>query len=435
MTKKIAVLSVFSMMVVVFAFALSSCSFKHRSGDFYYKVEDGEATITLYVGEDEHVVVPESLDGNPVVAIGRDAFYACDRVRSVTLPDSVASIGSESFGYCHALERVNLGNGIREIDQYAFYDSEGMVFNEYENGYYLGNEETPFLALISVRFKDVEAFTIHPDAVTISENAFEACTLLREIVIPEGVTAICDEAFSFCSSLETVYIPQSVETLYSTSFLKCESLVEFVVPDKNPYFKSVNGVLFSRDGTRLIKYAAGKKDTLYRVADGTVKMEAYAFQGANNLTEVVLPDSIEQIEKGSFWGCENLEKISLGNSLKGIGETAFYNCDSLTEIVVPDSVEQIGERAFAYSDTLETVTIGSSVTNMNSAAFSGCVSLREVIFRDPEGWRVDRTKDSPRGKIDLSDPKKNAQNFTGEYAPYQWRKKTYFYEYFFDLFS
>ena len=304
---------------------LPSCTrrvIEYQFGDYRYTVETQEVTITEYSGDATDVTVPESIDGMPVVAIGRSAFHNCDKMKSLTLPDSVIKIGGLAFNKCYSLEHVTLGRGIREIDYSPFANCEKMIYNEYENGLYVGNDENPYFALVSMT-SNSKKIEIHPDAIVVCGSALEYCRSLCELVFPEGVVSIGSFAMQSCLSLETVYIPKSVESIGLLAFQNCDSIQKIVVSDENPHFKSVDGSLFSRDGSRLIKYATGQNVISYRIPDSTVIIEDFAFANAKHLTEVILPDSVEKIGHSAFIHCENMQSIHLGNALKKIGGQAF----------------------------------------------------------------------------------------------------------------
>lgn len=424
MKKVFATLS-FLLTITLGIICFSSCANNvFQSGDYRYTVENNEVTIKKYIGNDEEVAVPESIDGMPVIAIGDAAFNACDNIRSVTIPDSVVKMGPLVFSKCYSLENVTLGRGVREIGFSPFSFCEKVIYNEYENGYYIGNSENPYLALVSIISKDVEAITIHPDTVVICGSAMEGCHFIRELVFPDSVVSIGSYALSYCSSLETVYIPESMELIENSVFDYCNSLLNIVVSDNNPHFKSIDGSLFSRDGTSLIQYTLGREDGFYRIPDGTVIIKSGAFENAKHLTEIVISDSVEEIRVNAFYRCKNLRNVQLGNSLKIIGSGAFQSCSSLTEITIPDSVEELHNAAFNMCKNLESVVIGSGVVSLDTDVFSGCDALNSVTFRAPEGWRVTPAFSIFSEKVDLSDPQKNADYLTGEYCGYYWGNKS-----------
>ena len=425
MKKALSLLS-FLLTITLCALCFSACMNEmreFRSGDYRYTVENDEVTITQYTGNDAEVTVPGSIKGMPVVAIDSTAFHHCDNMRSVTIPDSVVRIGGLAFSKCYALEHVTLGRGIREIDFSPFSFCEKMIYNKYKNGYYVGNEENPYLALVSMASEDAETVTIHPDTVVVCGSAMKGCSSLRELFVSDAVVSIGSYAFSYCSSLETLYIPESVESIGHMAFEHCDSLLNIVVSDKSPHFKSVDGILFSHDDTRLIKYTAGQNVSSYSIPNGVLIIEDYAFENAKQLTEVVLSDSVEEIGHSAFIHCENLRNIQLGNSLKRIGGQAFGFCSSLTAITIPDSVEELSYSVFSYCDNLESAVIGCGVIQLDTEIFDDCDALSEVTFRDPEGWEVKTAFSIRSEEVDLSDPRKNADYLTDEYCEYYWHKK------------
>ena len=425
MKKALSLLS-FLLTITLCALCFSACMNgirEFRFGDYRYTVENDKVTITQYTGNDAEVTVPGSIKGMPVVAIDSDAFHHCYNMRSVTIPDSVVRIGSFAFSECYALEHVTLGRGIREIDFSPFSFCKKMIYNKYKNGYYVGNEENPYLALVSMASEDAETVTIHPDTVVVCGSAMKGCSSLRELFVSDAVVSIGSFAFSYCSSLETLYIPESVESIGHMAFEHCDSLLNIVVSDKSPHFKSVDGILFSHDGTRLIKYTAGQNVSSYSIPNGVLIIEDYAFENAKQLTEVVLSDSVEEIGHSAFIHCENLRNIQLGNSLKRIGGQAFGFCSSLTAITIPDSVEELSYSVFSYCDNLESAVIGCGVIQLDKEIFRDCDALSEVTFRDSDGWEVKTAFSIRSEEVDLSDPRKNADYLTDEYCEYYWHKK------------
>lgn len=204
-------------------------------------------------------------------------------------------------------------------------------------------------------------------------------------------------------------------------FERFPSLCNIVVAEDNPHFKSVDGALLSGDGSRLIKYATDRTDSIYHIPDGTVTIDRLAFEAANNLTQVIFPDSVELVWHQAFYGCENLADIQLGKELKMIDGQAFGSCRSLTEVIIPDGTEKLACNTFNYCENLETVVIGSGVTTLEPDVFSGCDALREVTFKDPKGWKYGPLYHLPKS-IDISDPEQNVKNLTGKYKAFGWFK-------------
>ena len=425
MKKRTSALLVLILATALCALCLPSCAYgedrEYRFGTYRYTVENEQVTITKYTGAAANVTVPESIDGMPVVAIGDQAFDNLLLLKSVTLPDSIVRIDFWAFHDCPLLERITLGRGVRVIGSYLLASCDNVIYNEYEGGYYVGNDENPYMALVSVASTEAQAFTFHPDTVLICGGALRGCYKLRDIAFPDGVLSLGTAALEYCSSLETVRLPKSVESIGSWVFERCKSLQSIVVAEDNPHFKSVDGALLSGDGSRLIKYAGARTDGIYHIPDGTVTIDRLAFERANHLTRVIFPDSVEMIGHQAFLECENLADIQFGKGLKMIDGQAFGFCSSLTEVVIPDSVEELSYSVFSECKSLETVVIGSGVTSLGHEAFLGCDALREVTFKDPGGWKYGSMYRFPKS-IDVSDPEQNAKYLTGEYRGFAWFK-------------
>ena len=420
MKKKLFILLPVLLVTVLCVLALPSCGGyrEYRQGAYRYTVENGEATITEYIGTDANVTIPGTIGGKPVVAIGTDAFADQLTLKSVTLPDSVTRIEFGAFFRCGALESVTLGEGISEIDALVFSHCDKLAYNEYENGSYLGSPENPYLALVRMS-PTVETAVFHPDTRVICGEAFKDCDKLKDLIIPEGILSIGGFALP---SLKTISFPATMEHIDSLAFHDCHTPSEITVAEGNTVYKSVDGNLFSYDGTRLIRYASGKEDTTYTVPDGTVIIEGNAFEYAKHLTEVILPDSVEEIGDQAFLYCENLKTLPLGKGLRIIGGQAFGYCESLTEVTIPDHVEELSYSVFAGCEKLETVVIGSGVTWLGDEIFRGCDALREVVFKDPDGWKAGTMYTIIPKRMDLSDPEQNVKYLRDEFDFYQWKK-------------
>lgn len=172
---------------------------------FEYRIVGGEAWITGYrekflaAGESYDMVIPQAIEGCTVTRIEKEAFRDC-RMRSVTVPDGVHTIGEGAFTGC-SMESVSLPDSVTKIGASAF---------------------SACTKLKSIRI---------PDGVTeICENTFDGCGALTEALIPEGVTSIGRYAFSHCSALTSITIPESVEFIGDMAFCYCLSLKQVIIP-------------------------------------------------------------------------------------------------------------------------------------------------------------------------------------------------------------
>jgi len=225
-------------------------------------------------------------------------------------------------------------------------------------------------------FGDVEIpATIDGYPVTaIGKNAFDNCTYLTTIDIPDSVTIIEDKAFSGCTNLCMLYMGKSVAVIGNEAFSGCNSLTDVYIEDINAWCK-----IDFKEKSNPMEYA---QRAYIRAADGNVLTEISldnsvteipdgTFKNITYLTSIVIPDSVTTIGASAFSNCEGLTSVAIGGGVLSIGDSAFNNCDGLTSITIPDSVITIEDRAFYSCDGLSTVTIGDGVTTIGDYAFCG----------------------------------------------------------------
>ena len=170
-------------------------------GDYDYTVlDDGTVVISKYIGSDEEVTIPSTIDGKKVTSIGDYAFKGCTSLTSVTIPDSVTSIGKSAFCDCTSLTSVTIPDSVTSIGDSAFEEC---------------------LSLTSINI---------PDSVTsIGDDAFAYCESLTSVTIPDSVTSIGYRTFGYCTSLTSVTIPNSVTSIGDYAFVGCESLTSVTI--------------------------------------------------------------------------------------------------------------------------------------------------------------------------------------------------------------
>jgi len=417
----------------------------------------------------ESVAIP-----NHVNRIEALAFDGCSALSSVTLSNQLTYLGGGAFADCESLQHLVLPETLEEIgvgvlirtpvSEIVLPKSLKSVIDQQIIGLDIINEETqsfvtagysrepksPFdgSGVKSVIFENgIETIpdgilshmaqiteVIIPDSVTsIGAEAFCRCSNLRSITIPYGVTSIGSEAFDDCDSLTRVTIPNSVTSIGKCAFWFCDSLTEITIPDSvtsigneaftacpalteitvaeaNQTYKSLDGVLFSKDGKELIccpggksgeyvipadvtsiaehAFAFCKKVTGVTIPDSVTSIGKWAFYDCESLTSVTIPKGVKYILEDTFNYCESLTSVTIPKSVTYIGDWAFSNCKSLTSVTIPDRVRTICQRVFQNCSGLKTVTIGSSVNYIGLEAFDDCSSLTEIRFRGsaPDFW-------------------------------------------------
>ena len=336
--------------------------FSDESCSITNELADGTLAIK-YAGRDKTYVIPAEIDGKRVTKIDYAAFSYCDNLESITIPDSVTSIDYSAFRGCSNLTRITIPDSVTYIGDSAFYGCRSL---------------TSIMIPDSVRTIDGYAFqdctslkSIKiPNSVTsISSCAFYGCTSLTSITIPDSVTSIENDAFTNCTSLTSITIPNSVTYISGGDFSGCASLTAINVTTGNQSYASANGVLYSKDKTKLIYYPKGKKDKNCKIPDGVMSIDSKAFANNTTLTSVTIPNSVTSIGGGAFVGCTSLTSITIPNSVTSIDSYTFSGCTNLTSITIPDSVTEIGWGAFVDCISLKNVTIPKSVTGIYDNAF------------------------------------------------------------------
>ena len=210
----------------------------------------------------------------------------------------------------------------------------------------------------------------------IGDGAFNYIKRLDVVTIPDSVTTIGAEAFVDCYFLSSVEIGSNVATIGDRAFVGCD-IETLKVDESNNFYKSVDDVIYTKDGTTLVRYAAGKDDTSFEIPTGVTIIGKYAFEDCNNLTAVTMPDSVITIEDDGFSNCVRLTSVTLSNCLTTIGDEAF-SYSGLTNVTLPDSVTTIGNSAFYYNE-FSSITIPKGVTSIGDGAFAHCEYLQSIV--------------------------------------------------------
>lgn len=198
-----------------------------------------------------------------------------------------------------------------------------------------------------------------PNSVTsIQQGAFSNCSGLSSITIPSSVTSIENTAFWGCSGLTSITIPSSVTSIGVNVFYNCTGLTDITVDSNNSSFCSESGVLFNKDKTTLIYYPLGKNDSSYTIPDGVTVIEQYAFYCNSKLTSVTIPSGVTSIGEMAFRECSGLTSVIVPSSVTSIEYNAFWCCFNLI-IYIPGGIT-IGIDAFYSTAAKITYTVDSS---------------------------------------------------------------------------
>ena len=321
---------------------------------------------------------------NSVKSIGNRAFYECKSLQSITIPNSVTSIGKEAFSCCESLQSITIPNSVKSIGNYAFRNCESLQSVTIPNSVTkIGNEAfwgcdslqsvtipNSVTSIGNKAFNDcksLQSITIPNSVKSIGDGAFRECDSLQSITIPNSVTSIGEGAFSTCVSLQSVTIPNSVKSIGNYAFRNCESLQSVTIP---------NSVTSIEDHA----FSGCESHQSVTIPNSVKSIGKEAFSGCVSLQSITIPNSVTKIEDDAFWGCKSLQSVTIPNSVKSIGKKAFSGCKSLESITIPNSVTSIGDDAFWNCKSLQSVTIPNSVTSIGDGTFCWCESLQSVTI-------------------------------------------------------
>ena len=272
--------------------------------------------------------------------IGPYNFYYCTALESVSIPQSVTTIGEQAFFGCKALLSVTIPSNVTSIGQYAFSECEGLT-----------SATINATALTTIpkdcfsRCKKMESVTIPSSVTTMGEGAFYECYVLNNVTLPENLTVIPDYGFGHCEALTSITIPSKVESIGKYAFQYCSQLETVDL----------------------------KPTTMTAIGQN-------AFDVCTKLTEFHVPEEITTLGQSVFWGCTSLQSLELPSTLTTIGNRFCYNCSSLTSITFPDGLTSIGDDAFNGCKMLDNITLPASITTLGSNVFKSCERAENVTF-------------------------------------------------------
>lgn len=363
------------------------------NAEYDYEIYGAKAVITKYKGTGSKITVPAAIGTATVTEIDTLAFNNCQTITSIVIPNTVTNIGADVFRDCINLKSVTLPDGLTKLGLDAFASCSSLT-----------------------------TINLPASLTELKLGTFNSCTSLTEITIPAGITTIETDVFFNCTGLSTITLPKSVAMISGGAFSGCSNLASIYVAADNPSFASIDGILYSKDKSTIVRYPSGKTAPSFAIPDGVKMIAPYAFSRDKTLKNVIIPgsvtkigmyaflesgltgvkvpDSVVELGKGAFfnnlnltsavigngvpeldqtfWGCTKLKNVSLGTGVKYIVQ-AFQGCSSLTGINIPNSVTQLGLSAFQGCTSLKGLALPYSVTVLKQQVFSGS-GLEKIWF-------------------------------------------------------
>ena len=324
---------------------------------------------------------------NSVTSIGYSAFFRCSGLTSVTIPSSVTSIGWMAFRDCSGLKYVTFPGHINFKNNFdSTYDIDTVIIAGGSDSICTSS----FLGCSKIKYISI------PNSVTsIGESAFSCCSGLTSITIPSSVTKIGNGTFYRCTNLASVSLSHGLDSIGSNNFYSddkgafedCTSLTSINIPNSVRYI-----------GKNAFSSCSGL--TSITIPNSVTKIENGTFKNCTRLTSVNLSNGLESIGsnyygEGVFEGCTSLTSINIPNSVTKIQNGTFKNCTRLTSVNLSNGLESIGsnyygEGVFEGCTSLTSINIPNSVTSIRMRAFSGCSGLNSVAVHWQRPLRIDR---------------------------------------------
>lgn len=319
----------------------------------------GDLTLLLYSDYVEvsdcnisatSVKIPSKMGGKPVRVIGERAFYGCTNLQSVTISENVQIIGDNAFAYCSALTELALPESVTAIGDSAFYGCSGLTSLPLP---------TQLLQIGTSAFDGCTGLTsleLPASVTTLGDNVFAGCTSLQQITVADGNSVFTSVDGVLLNQAQTTLIrypiakggssytvPTTVTELAPFAFESCTSLTDIALPNM---LRNIGAWALANTGL-----------TALNMPNGVRAVEDHAFCACTALTDVKLSSNLQALGTGAFWGCTALSSVVLPSRLQSISYCLFYGCTNLRAVTVPASVQTIEDEAFSGNSNQIAVTV------------------------------------------------------------------------------
>lgn len=335
------------------------------SGDWEYKIYDSyDSTIeiTKYNGNDTELKVPETIDGHKVASISQFAIDY-EPLTTITFPKTIESIGSSGQEFRKGKNLISIKVEDSKYGDKYWTDEDGTLYSYYMK--HTDQDKTEYKDYLTLIYcpkaRNSKSYKIDDRVTAIDSDAFANCYNLEEVKLGNGVQKIATGAFKKCTSLTSLDFPKNVKKIGYNAFVYCDKLVSYNVDKDNDSYCDLDGVLYTKDKTKLVSYPRGKE--------------------AADQTYVVDP-SCKELGPNAF-STYKLEKIILPNGLLKIGSFAL-DCYNLKSIEIPDTVTTLERWILGSNSTIKQLVLPASITTIEyGGALDGMWELQYLYLSGP----------------------------------------------------
>ncbi len=388
MKKFFSLLLTLSLLLALFAGMGGTASAEDYYGDHYSAFDNGDGTCTIAYSYDyayaTEIHVPNYVNGMRVTDLNFHCFEGFTQLETLILPEHLRYIREGMFSGCYNLKSIRIPASVTRIDDDAFY---GSSLSEIK----VASGSKTFCSVDGVLFtkdmrtllfyppeKTAQSYTIPNGVKKIAAWAFEGCGYLTAVTIADSVESIGDYAFAYCGNSSGIRFTLPAQVSY-VGIEALASASAISVDSKNLYYASKNGILFSKDMTKLVQYPARSAARSYTIPDTVTEIGVAAFALAANLQTIAIPDCVVAIDTAAF-SESGLVSVAIPQGVQELPAAAFNSCYELEQVILPDHLTAIGEYAFAYCESLTEVEIPFGITQISSGLFYECSSLTSLVI-------------------------------------------------------
>ena len=356
-----------------------SYSFGKKGGDLFFKIQtNADITVSISDNAQDWILHPTTRSMNVQSLYFEIATCNGEEIRegviTLTGGDAVQTIKVVQNPLATTgttlIYKSSDGNVVTPTDASKF--GATIVSNEYKDGF--------------------GVITFDDNITAVGEHAFDGCTTLTYIELPEGITSVGDYAFANCSAMEYISLANTITSIGNYVFENCtgEILINCDIPDAERLNNQDIGTFKKSQFTKVVisdwvttigdyAFYNCSSITSITIPESVTEIGSYAFSGCSSITSLTIPESVTEIGRGAFSGCSSITSITIPESVTTIGDYAFSNCSSITCITISEGVTKIGEGAFYDCSSITSISIPESVTEIGSYTFYGCSSLASDI--------------------------------------------------------